>query len=78
MPSTILIIEGDKVVDKPIIALDYPDIVVDNIGVTVIKSGDFGPARKEIVEATGRVNLNLRHCDPPRTDQALTVNVCIG
>ena len=30
MPSTIVIIDGDKVVSKPIIALDYPDIGVDN------------------------------------------------
>ena len=52
MPSTIVIIEGDKLVAKPLIALDYPDIGVDN-GVTAIKFGDFGPARKDIVEATG-------------------------
>ena len=52
MPSNILIIEEEKLVAKPIIALDYPDIGVDN-GVTAIKFGDFGPARKEIVEATG-------------------------
>ena len=56
MPSTILMIEGDKLAAKPIIALDYPDIGVDN-GATVIKSGDFGPARKEIVEATGTAFL---------------------
>ena len=59
MPSTILMIEGDKLAAKPIIALDYPDIGVDN-GATVIKFGDFGPARKEIVEATGTASLYFR------------------
>ena len=57
MPSTILMIEGDKLAAKPLIALDYPDIGKDNNGVTVIKLGDFGPAKKEIVEATGTASL---------------------
>ena len=59
MPSSIVTIEGDRLSTKPLIALDYPDIGMGDGG-TVIKFGDFGPARKEIVEATGTMNFNSR------------------
>ena len=59
MPSSIVTIEGDRLSTKPLIALDYPDIGMGDGG-TVIKFGDFGPARKEIVEATGTVDFSSR------------------
>ena len=57
MPSAIVAIEGDRLSTKPLIALDYPDIGMGDGG-TVIKFGDFGPARKEIVEATGTMDFS--------------------
>ena len=59
MPSSIVAIEGDRLSTKPLIALDYPDMGMGDGG-TVIKFGDFGPARKEIAEATGTVDRAFR------------------
>ena len=59
MPSSIVTIEGDRLSTKPLIALDYPDIGMGDGG-TVIKFGDFGPARKEVVEATGTLHISFR------------------
>ena len=56
MPSSIVAIEGDRLSTKPLIALDYPGMGMGDEG-TLIKYGDFGPARKEIVEATGTVDF---------------------
>ena len=57
MPSSITIIKGEKSQIKNFICVDYPDIE-GGISSTM-KFGDFGPARKEIAEATGRKNYNI-------------------
>ena len=57
MRLMIFIVDGEKMDGKNYVALDYPDI---GGGFTcTIKFGDFGPARKEIAEATGDTNYNV-------------------
>ena len=50
MNVMIFIVNGEKMDGKHLVALDYPDIEGGGWSCT-IKSGDFGPARKEIIEA---------------------------
>lgn len=57
MPSSITIINGEKSEIKNFIGLDHPDIE-GGISSTM-RFGDFGPARKEIADATGRKNYNV-------------------
>ena len=57
MPLFIYIIDGEKMDAKNYVALDYPDI--GGGYASTIKFGDFGPARKEIAEATGDTNYNV-------------------
>ena len=63
-PQTIFVVDGDKMVAKQIICLDYPDIELPSGSdfVICIKRGDFGPARKEVTEAAAgeeRYNMEL-------------------
>ena len=60
-PQTIMVVDGDKMVAKQIICLDYPDIELPSGSdfVISIKRGDFGPARKEVTEATGEERYNI-------------------
>ena len=57
MSLMIFIIDGEKMDGKSHVALDYPDI--EGGSSCTIKFGDFGPARKEIAEATGDKNYNV-------------------
>ena len=58
MPSYIFIFEGEKAEAKTMIALDFPD-VESQMPTSTIKYGDFGEARKEVVEATGAEKYNV-------------------
>ena len=55
--NMIFIVDGEKMDGKNYVALDYPDIGGGHA--CTIKFGDFGPARKEIAEATGDTNYNV-------------------
>ena len=58
--QSIFVVTGDKMETKQHISLDFPDLDASESDVTMIlKSGDFGPARKEIAEATGADNCNM-------------------
>ena len=57
MPSSITIINGNKSEMKNFVGVDYPDI--EGGFSSTMKFGDFGPAREEIAEATGRKNYNV-------------------
>ena len=48
---------------KNLIALDYPDIETEGSKMTC-EFGNFGVARKEIVEATGSQNYNFKGTSP--------------
>ena len=58
MPSSLLVLEGEKLLLKSFIALDYPD-VESTLPPNSIKSGDFGAAQKEVAEATGAEKNNV-------------------
>ena len=58
MASTIFEVEGEKWLVKNLIALDYPD-VESSMPPSRMKYGDFGPACKEIAEATGQEKYNI-------------------
>jgi len=51
------VVDGEKMDAKNMIALDYPDI--EGSMSCNIKHGDFGPARKEVAEATGVERANF-------------------
>ena len=57
MPSSITVINGEKSEIKNFVGVDYPDI--EGGFSSTMKFGDYGPARKEIAEATGIKNYNL-------------------
>ena len=58
--QSIFVVNGDKMETRQIISLDYPDLDATESDVTlVMKSGEFGPARQEIAEATGVDNCNI-------------------
>ena len=51
MPCTVIVVDGEKMDFNNMIGLDYPDI---EGSVTMVgRFGEFGPAREEILEATG-------------------------
>ena len=58
MASTIFMVEGEKVLVKSLIALDYPD-VESSMPPSTMKYGDFGAATKEIAGATGQDKYNI-------------------
>ena len=58
-PSLIFFAEGQKVIAKPIICLDYPE-VNPSPWIPTWTLGDFGPAQKEILETTGIKNYNIQ------------------
>ena len=58
--QSIFILNGDKMETKQHIALDFPDLDASESDVTMtLKHGDFGPARKEIADATGVEKCNM-------------------
>ena len=58
--QSIFVLTGDKMETKQHIALDFPDLDASESDVTMIlKYGDFGPARKEIADATGVEKCNM-------------------
>ena len=58
MSSAVFMVEGENWDRKSLIALDYPDIE-GSMPLSIMKYGDFGAARKEIVEATGAETYNI-------------------
>ena len=52
------IVDGENVETKPMICVDYPDIIKPFMNGSWI-FGDFGPADPEIVKHTGIQNYNL-------------------
>ena len=58
VPCGVFVIEGGKMDFKKLIVLDYPDIGWDMP--VPFKFGKFGPARREIVEATGATDYNFK------------------
>ena len=61
-PFLLYFVEDEKVEVKPIICLDFPEVAVKNLRPgSNWEFGDFGPARKEIVKATGVENYNWKY-----------------
>ena len=57
MPFYIWNVNGDRMVGKNMISLDYPDLEGDLT--FTLKYGDFGPARKEVSDITGVDHYNF-------------------
>ena len=59
MPSFIWVVNGERMDGKNMISLDYPDIEGGCFPCT-LQFGDFGPARREISDATGVDRYNIQ------------------
>ena len=57
LPSYIWDVNGESIAGKNMISLDYPDLE-GHLNFT-LKFGDFGPARKEVLDITGVDNYNF-------------------
>ena len=57
-PSTLFDVRGEKWSMKSLVALDFPDVEGSNQS-CIMRSGYFGEARKEMIEATGSDKYNM-------------------
>ena len=61
VPSCFMIANDGKMDCKAMTCVDYPDLLKDTTQLPVpLKLGQFGPARRELVEATGKTEYNLK------------------